>query len=230
MNKIRATLEKALRAAVNPVIDWMVGARVHPNTLSTLGFLITCSSGFFFHSHRVRTAGALILLGGIFDMFDGTVARRTGLASPFGAFYDSTLDRLSEIIVYVGLLSLYNDYRADANDVIMIYVVMAAMAGSVMISYTRARAEALGIDCTVGLMQRAERVILIGAAALFFGEQGNGAVLRVVLWILAITTNLTVLQRILWVYRNTRPEGVAVGRAVWKMPDWLRRTLEKEDS
>lgn len=230
MKKIRAALEKGLRVAINPIIDWMVDARVHPNTLSTLGFLITCSSGFFFHSHHVRTAGALILIGGIFDMFDGTVARRTGLASPFGAFYDSTLDRLSEIIVYVGLLSLYNDYRADANDVVMIYVVIAAMAGSLMISYTRARAEALGIDCTVGIMQRAERVILIGAAALFFGEQGNGAVLRVVLWGLAILTNLTVLQRILWVYRNTRPEGVAVGRAVWKMPEWLRRTLEKQDS
>jgi CDP-diacylglycerol--glycerol-3-phosphate 3-phosphatidyltransferase len=229
MKNVRAALERGLRAAVDPVINWMVRARVHPNTLSTLGFLITCSSGFFFHTHQVRTAGALILLGGIFDMFDGTVARRTGLASPFGAFYDSTLDRLSEIIVYVGLLSLYNDYRADANEVVMIYVVLAAMAGSLMISYTRARAEALGIDCTVGLMQRAERVILIGAAALLFGEQGNGAVLRVVLWVLAISTNLTVLQRILWVYRNTRPEGVAVGRAVWKMPDWLRKKLEKED-
>ena len=90
MKKIRAALEKALRAAINPVIDWMVNARVHPNTLSTLGFLITCSSGFFFHSHHVRTAGALILLGGIFDMFDGTVARRTGLASPFGAFRRSS--------------------------------------------------------------------------------------------------------------------------------------------
>lgn len=230
MRKIRAALERGLRATVNPVIDWMVEARVHPNTLSTLGFLITCSSGYFFHTHHVRTAGALILLGGIFDLFDGTVARRTGLASPFGAFYDSTLDRLSEIIVYIGLLSLYNDYRADANDVVMIYVVMLAMAGSVMISYTRARAEALGIDCTVGLMQRAERVILIGASALFFGEQGNGAVLRVVLWVLAITTNLTVLQRIGWVYRNTRPEGIAVGAAVWRMPEWLRRKLEKDNT
>lgn len=229
MKSLRAALEKGLRKAVDPVINWLVRARVHPNTLSTLGFLITCSSGFFFHAEQVRTAGALILVGGIFDMFDGTVARRTGLASPFGAFYDSTLDRLSEIIVYVGLLSLYNDYRADANEVVMIYVVIAAMAGSLMISYTRARAEALGIDCTVGLMQRAERVILIGAAALIFGEQNNGAVLKVVLWILAITTNLTVLQRILWVYRNTRPEGVAVGRAVWKTPDWLRRKLDKQD-
>ncbi|MCL7979079.1 MAG: CDP-alcohol phosphatidyltransferase family protein [marine benthic group bacterium] len=193
--------------------------RVHPNTLSTIGFLITCSSGFFFHSHHVRTAGILILLGGIFDLFDGTVARRTGLASPFGAFYDSTLDRLSEIAVYLGLLSLYNDYRLELGDVGTIYAIMLAMAGSLMISYTRARAEALGIHCTVGLMQRAERVILIGLAALAFGEDGNGIVLKVVIYVLAVLTNLTVIQRIWWVWRNTRPEGVAVGKAVPKKDD-----------
>lgn len=193
--------------------------RVHPNTLSTIGFLITCSSGFFFHSHHVRTAGILILLGGIFDLFDGTVARRTGLASPFGAFYDSTLDRLSEIAVYLGLLSLYNDYRLELGDVGTIYAIMLAMAGSLMISYTRARAEALDINCTVGLMQRAERVILIGLAALAFGEDGNGIVLKVVIYVLAVLTNLTVLQRIWWVWRNTRPEGVAVGKAVRRKDD-----------
>ncbi len=76
-------------------------------------------------------------------------------------------------------------------------------------------------------MQRAERVFFLGAAALLFGEQGNGAVLRVVLWGLAILTNITVLQRIVWVYRNTRPEGVAVGKAVWRTPEWLRRKLDK---
>lgn len=187
--------------------------RVHPNTLSTIGFLVTCSSGFFFHQHHVRTAGLLILLGGIFDLFDGTVARRTGLASPFGAFYDSTLDRLSEIVVYLGLLSLYNDYRLELGDVGTIYAIMLAMAGSLMISYTRARAEALDIDCSVGIMQRAERVILIGAAALLFGEDGQGIVLKVVIYVLAVLTNFTVLQRIWWVWRNTRPEGVAVGEA-----------------
>lgn len=209
MNRLRAALERGLRSAVDPIINLMVERRVHPNTLSTIGFLITVSSGFFFHSHHVRTAGVLILLGGIFDLFDGTVARRTGLASPFGAFYDSTLDRLSEIAVYVGLLSLYNDYRLELGDVGTIYAIMLAMAGSVMISYTRARAEALGIDCTVGLMQRAERVILIGFAALLFGEDGNGIVLKVVIYVLAVLTNLTVVQRIWWVWRNTRPEGVA---------------------
>lgn len=192
--------------------------RVHPNTLSTLGFLITCTSGYFFHQHEVRTAGALILVGGVFDLFDGTVARRTGLASPFGAFYDSTLDRLSEIVVYLGLLSLYNDYRLELGDVGMIYTVLLAMAGSLMISYTRARAESLGIECSIGLMQRAERVLLIGIAALAFGAQNGGVVLKGVLIALAVLTNITVLQRIWWVYRNTRPEGVAVGDAIRRTP------------
>lgn len=213
MSSIRGTLERGLRAAVEPVMAALTRWRVHPNTLSTIGFLVTCSSGFFFHQHHVRTAGLLILLGGIFDLFDGTVARRTGLASPFGAFYDSTLDRLSEIVVYLGLLSLYNDYRMELGDVGTIYAIMLAMGGSLMISYTRARAEALDIDCSVGIMQRAERVILIGAAALLFGEDGNGIVLKVVIYVLAVLTNVTVLQRIWWVWRNTRPEGVAVGAA-----------------
>lgn len=224
MNAIRGTLERGLRAAVEPIMAALTRWRVHPNTLSTLGFLITCSSGFFFHQHHVRTAGLLILLGGIFDLFDGTVARRTGLASPFGAFYDSTLDRLSEIVVYLGLLSLYNDYRLVLGDVGTIYAIMLAMAGSLMISYTRARAEALDINCTVGIMQRAERVILIGAAALLFGEDGNGIVLKVVIYVLAVLTNFTVLQRIWWVWRNTRPEGVAVGAARRKQGSrFLRR-------
>jgi CDP-diacylglycerol--glycerol-3-phosphate 3-phosphatidyltransferase len=209
MNGIREALERGLRALVEPVVSALTRWRVHPNILSTAGFLVTCSSGFFFHEHHVRTAGALILLGGVFDLFDGTVARRTGLASPFGAFYDSTLDRLSEIIVYLGLLSLYNDYRLALGDVGMIYAVMLAMAGSVMISYTRARAEGLGIPCTVGLMQRAERVILIGTAALAFGERGQGLVLRGVIILLAVLTNFTSIQRIIWVWRYTRQNDVA---------------------
>jgi len=218
IKRLRDLGERGLRAALEPVTSALTRWRVHPNTLSTLGFLITCSSGFFFHQHEVRTAGALILVGGVFDLFDGTVARRTGLASPFGAFYDSTLDRLSEIVVYMGLLSLYNDYRLVLGDVGMIYTVLLAMAGSLMISYTRARAEALGIECSIGLMQRAERVILIGLAALVFGQQNDGIVLKGVLIALAVLTNLTVLQRIWWVYRHTRPEGVAVGRAVRRGP------------
>lgn len=201
---MRKAVERGLVAALRPLIDRLVSGRVHPNLLSTLGFLVTMSSAFAFHSHHVRTAGVLILLGGVFDIFDGRVARATGLASNFGAFYDSTLDRISEIAVYLGILSLYNDYRLVLGDVGMIYAVMLAMAGSLMISYTRARAEALGIDCKVGLMQRGERVIAIGLASLLFGESADGLALRVVIVVLAVLTNLTAVQRIIWVYQYTR--------------------------
>jgi CDP-diacylglycerol--glycerol-3-phosphate 3-phosphatidyltransferase len=159
----------------------------------------------------MRLAGFLVLLGGFFDILDGRVARLTALGSKFGAFYDSTLDRISEIAVFMGILSLYNDYRLQLGDVGMIYLIMLAMAGSLMISYTRARAEALGLDCRVGLMPRAERVVLIGASSLFFGAAWDGLILKIVIVILAITTNLTAFQRIVWVYQHAR--GVPLDEA-----------------
>lgn len=187
---------------INPLTNWLVRHDVHPNLLTTTGFLVTCGSAIAFHQHHARLAGLLILLGGFFDILDGRVARLSHLGSKFGAFYDSTLDRISEIAVYFGILSLYNDYRLELGDVGMIYLIMLAMAGSLMISYTRARAEALGLDASVGLMQRAERVVLIGGAALFFGESWNGLVLKGVILILAIMTTITAFQRIVWVYRQ----------------------------
>jgi CDP-diacylglycerol---glycerol-3-phosphate 3-phosphatidyltransferase len=197
---------------IAPLIDVLVRHRVHPNLLTTLGFVATLGAGLMFHQHHVRIAGLLILLGGFFDILDGRVARLTKLGSKFGAFYDSTLDRISEIVVFLGILSLYNDATPDGpdlavwwlGDIAMIYLVMLAMAGSLMISYTRARAEALGLDCKVGLMPRAERVVLIGGAALFFGLAWQGLVLKVVIVILAVATNLTAFQRIVWVYRHAR--------------------------
>jgi CDP-diacylglycerol---glycerol-3-phosphate 3-phosphatidyltransferase len=189
---------------LDPITDWMVRRRVHPNLLTTIGFLVTVGAGLAFSEHHVRTAGFLVLLGGVFDIFDGRVARLSGLGSKFGAFYDSTLDRISEVVVFLGLLSLYNDYRLELGDVGMIYLIMLAMAGSQMISYTRARAEALGLDCRVGLMPRAERVVLVGTSALFFGESSNGVVLKGVIVILAILTNLTAFQRIVWVWKHGR--------------------------
>lgn len=201
---------EALRGSVyriiRPLTSLLVRHDVHPNLLTTLGFLVTSGSAVAFHQHHARLAGLLILLGGFFDILDGRVARLSHLGSKFGAFYDSTLDRISEIAVYFGILSLYNDYRLELGDVGMIYLIMLAMAGSLMISYTRARAEALGLDCRVGLMARAERVVLIGGAALFFGESWDGLVLKGVILVLAILTNITAFQRIVWVYR--RASGV----------------------
>ena len=200
----------ALRAPIyhilDPLTDWMVRRRVHPNLLTTLGFALTVVAGVFYAVDHVRTAGALVLLGGAFDVFDGRVARLGGLASKFGSFYDSTLDRMSEVVVYLGLLSLYNRYQADLTDITMIYLIMLAMAGSLMVSYTRARAEALGLDCTVGFMQRPERIVLLGGGSLLFGLMWEGKVISIVIIVVALLTNVTAVQRIVWVRR--RASGV----------------------
>ena len=199
---------ESLRGSVYRILDpftgWLADRGVHPNLLTTVGFLTTIAAGLAFHQHWVSVGGSLVLLGGFFDILDGRVARLTGLGSKFGAFYDSTLDRVSEIAVYLGLLSLYNDYRLELGDVGMIYLIMLAMAGSLMVSYTRARAAALGLDCKVGLMPRAERVVLIGSASLFFGTAWNGLVLKGVIALLAVLTNITAFQRIVWVYQHAR--------------------------
>lgn len=196
----------ALRAPVYRIIDpsvrWMVARGIHPNLVTTFGFLCVVGAGYMYHLDHVRWAGFLVLLGGMWDIFDGQVARVSGMASKFGSFYDSTLDRISEIVVFMGLLSLYNNYGPALADVWMIYVIFAAMAGSIMVSYTRARAEGLGLDCKVGLMQRPERVVLLGAGSMFFGLDFDGAVLKWVIVVVAVLTNVTALQRIVWVWRN----------------------------
>jgi CDP-diacylglycerol--glycerol-3-phosphate 3-phosphatidyltransferase len=196
----------ALRAPVyrilDPTITWMVRHRVHPNLLTTLGFLSVVGAGFLYHLDHVRWAGALVLLGGVWDIFDGQVARVGGKASKFGSFYDSTLDRISEIVVFLGLLSLYNSYAREWADVWMVYVIFVAMGGSIMVSYTRARAESLGLDCKVGLLQRPERVVLLGLGSLAFGLMWNGLVLKGIIIVVAVLTSLTAIQRIIWVYRN----------------------------
>jgi CDP-diacylglycerol--glycerol-3-phosphate 3-phosphatidyltransferase len=200
---------KALRYPIYRIIDpatqWMVARGLHPNLISLFGFFSTVAAGWMYHQDHVRIAGILVLLGGLWDIFDGRVARESGLASKFGSFFDSTLDRVSEIVVFIGLLSLYNGYSADGRelaDVWMVYAIFWAMGGSLMVSYTRARAETLGLDCTVGFMQRAERVVLLGLGSIIFGLSWNGLVLEIIIVLMAVTTTITAIQRIVWVYQR----------------------------
>ena len=153
-------LQKPMYRATDGLVNGLIRWGVHPNVVTTLGFLVTLLAGWFFHLDHVRMAGFLVLIGGLFDLLDGRVARESGLASKFGSFYDSTLDRISEIVVYIGLASLYNTIYPEVEDLAMVYVIMLAMGGSLMVSYTRARAEGLKLDCKIGLMQRPERVVL----------------------------------------------------------------------
>lgn len=211
----KAPIDSILKLIRPIAFDPLIRRRVHPNIVTTIGFVVTIAAGIAYFLGHVRIAGALVLVGGFVDVIDGQVARGTGLSSVFGAFYDSTLDRISEIVVFLGIFSLYGGGHPDFGYPWMVYTVALALAGSLMVSYTRARAESLGLDCKVGLMQRAERVLLIGGASLLFGGAFGGAVLTGVLIIMAALTNFTAFQRIVWVYRHTsgvtstqaRPDG-----------------------
>jgi CDP-diacylglycerol---glycerol-3-phosphate 3-phosphatidyltransferase len=199
-SKLRDTATRLSR----PIGNMIIGLGVGPNTVTTLGFLVTCASGLSFFLGWLQLGGALVLLGGAFDILDGYVARTTGKATVFGSFYDSTLDRISEVVVALGVFSLYIGPVPRLGPSAMVYVVALAMAGSLLVSYTRARAEGLGLDCRVGLMQRAERVIFLGGAALLFGSWRGGLVMSLVMLVMALLTNLTALYRIHWVWMHTR--------------------------
>jgi len=182
---------------IAPITGFFTRHRVHPNLLTVSGFLLTSLAAFVIYTGNLRMGGFLILLGGTFDVFDGIVARALGKDSKFGSFFDSTLDRYTEIIISLGCLL----YFLERSDVVMSCIVMLALGGGLMVSYTRARAEALGIQCKVGFFQRPERVVSLGLGALI----GVGA-LKVALWVLAILSNYTAIQRIIHVYLTTRGE------------------------
>jgi CDP-diacylglycerol--glycerol-3-phosphate 3-phosphatidyltransferase len=199
-SKLREVATRLFR----PVGNLFIRAGIGPNAITTLGFLVTCGSGVAFFLGWLQLAGALVLLGGAFDILDGYVARATGATTKFGSFYDSTLDRVSEVVVALGVFSLYIGPTPRLAPAAMVYVVALAMAGSLLVSYTRARAEGLGLDCNVGFMQRAERVIFLGGAALLFGSWRGGVVMSLVMVVMALATNLTALYRIHWVWVHTR--------------------------
>ena len=193
-----------ISAALARPLDGLVRHRVNPNWITTVGVLVNALAGLAFFAFHIQLGGALVLLGGFVDIVDGLVAKRGGMQTVFGSFYDSTTDRIAEIIVMLGVMSLYLGKEPNIGDPRMAYVVCAALAGSLMVSYTRAKAESLGIDCKVGLMQRAERIILLGASTLFFGSWHRGVVLTWVVIAMAALTNLTAIYRIWWVARFLR--------------------------
>jgi phosphatidylglycerophosphate synthase len=189
---------------LTPLLDVFVRTGLSPNVITTIGFVVTMGAGLAYFLGSLQWGGFLVLLGGLFDVIDGYVARQTERVTRFGSFYDSTLDRISEVVVFLGVFSLYNGREPNIGEPWMVYVVALAMAGSLLVSYTRARAEGLGLDCRVGLMQRAERVIFLGGAALLFGSWRGGLVMSLVMLVMALLTNLTALYRIHWVWMHTR--------------------------
>lgn len=172
---------------------------ISPNLVTVLGLLLNTVVAYFLAGGHLLLGGALVLFAGAFDMLDGALARVTGSSSRFGAFLDSTLDRYSEAVIYLGLLIFFLRAPGSQMESILIYVIVV---GSIMVSYTRARAEALDMKCEVGLLARPERVVVLAAGLLLtpFVESA----LLVALWILAIFTHVTALQRILYIWVVSR--------------------------
>jgi CDP-diacylglycerol---glycerol-3-phosphate 3-phosphatidyltransferase len=191
------TFTRAIGLACNKVIRLIVRglalSKIHPNVLTFIGLLINIVAATLLAIGRFRAAGFVILGAGIFDMVDGRVARETNQVTRFGGFFDSVLDRYSDIALLIGLLVYYGTINRPW------YVVLTAvvMAASVMTSYARARAENTIPSCKVGFMERPERVVLLIIGALFDR-------MAPVLWIIAVLGNITVIHRMAFTYQEAK--------------------------
>lgn len=183
---------------------------IHPHVLTTVGFGVSLCAGLSFGLGSFRWAGLLVLIAGIFDMLDGHTARISGKKSSFGALYDSTIDRYAELVVFIGLAIHYLQHPHP----VAVITVLLAISGSMMVSYVKARAEGLEMECPVGLMQRPERIVYLGFGAVIFGKT---LLFQIVLGIIALFTNVTAIQRLYYIYvwnkKQDQPEGEPIYEA-----------------
>ena len=193
------------RGFLETIGRFFVRVGVTPNQLTLVGLFLQAVVAAVIAAGWLQLAGLLLILFSIFDAFDGTVARLTGKVSRFGAFFDSTLDRYAEAFVLFGLLIYETGQPGTRTEVLLIYV---SIVGSLLVSYTRAKAESLGIKCMEGILTRAERVALLAVGLLLspyqFWVLPNS--MTIVLWLLAILSNVTAMQRIWAVWKATQDE------------------------
>jgi CDP-diacylglycerol--glycerol-3-phosphate 3-phosphatidyltransferase len=194
---------RASRVLLYGIVHGLALTRISPNYLTFIGLVINVVAAMFFgfakgedHWKMFLYGGLTIFGAGIFDMVDGRVARATGQVTVFGGFFDSVIDRYSDVALFFGLLVYY----ARANRFFYVGLVAFVMVSSLMVSYTRARAESLIGQCKVGFMERPERIVLILIGALF---EYWGA-MAPVLWVLAVLSTITVIHRIRYTYEQTR--------------------------
>lgn len=220
---LRVRLQFGIYKIIDPFVKWLVRLGLTPNAVTVIGFLLNIGVAVIFivgaeEGNRgdlryVGWAGGLVLFAGLFDMLDGQVARLGKMSSSFGALLDSVLDRYSELIMFLGICY----YLIGHHYFISSLVAFIGLIGSMMVSYTRARAEGLGIECKGGLMQRPERVVLVGTSALACGIAslylgGNYklyvkgvpfhifetmSILTLPLTVLALLTNITAYHRLM---------------------------------
>ena len=205
----RDFLQKVIYRIINPLIKGMIRVGITPNFITTTGFVLNVvAAGFFIYAAiyqpydlaLIGWGGGIVLFAGLFDMMDGRLARMGNMSSVFGALWDSTLDLYSELFTLFGICTyfLLNGWEW------MGVVTFLAMVGSVMVSYVRARAEGLDIECKVGLMQRPERVVLTALGAILCGVCGDLLWLAVPIAVIALLANITAFWRVRHCYKELR--------------------------
>ena len=180
-------LQNIFLKILSPLTHLLTKWGVSPNSISIAGLVITVLAALAFTAGYIRLGGVLVLIGGLCDTFDGVIARSAGKATRYGAFFDSVIDRYSELVMFFGIAAHF----VLTKEYLTLLAILFAMCGSIMVSYSRARAESLGFSANIGIMQRAERIVLLGFGALF-----HLTALKIAIWLIAILANITALQRI----------------------------------
>lgn len=209
--KYRDYLQKLIYTLINPIIKGMIKMGITPNMVTTIGFVGNVIAAFLFiHASQLTPisigfswigwGGAILLFSGLFDMMDGRLARLGNMSTTFGAFWDSTLDRYSELFSLFGITL----YLMIASGICAGVITFLALVGSIMVSYVRARAEGLGIECKVGLMQRPERVVVTALAAIITGMTGNLWWLIGGMTLIAVLANITAFWRVAHCYKQLK--------------------------
>jgi CDP-diacylglycerol---glycerol-3-phosphate 3-phosphatidyltransferase len=200
--KLLRALEKPFYTAVNPLVQRLIQSGVRPNTITTVGTGLVLVSALAYATGHIRLGGALLLLSGVADTLDGQVARSGAMVTRFGAFYDSTLDRVGDGATFIGIGAFLLTAPDVAYRTPAIILCMIAILGSLLVSYARARAEGLGLDCKVGIAQRAERILGVGLASLIFGAGPHALLLEAMVSLLALASIITVVQRFVYVHQH----------------------------
>jgi CDP-diacylglycerol--glycerol-3-phosphate 3-phosphatidyltransferase len=226
MTLIPGFLKRGFESALTPLASGLVAAGVRPNAITTVGTLILVGSAVAFAAGQIRLGAVLLLVSGVFDMLDGRVARAGGGETKFGAFYDSTLDRIGESALYGGIIVFFiRTGLPEAWMVAAVATTVVALAAGLIVSYARARAEGLGLECKVGIAQRAERVLGLGVPSLLFGAGPRGMLLFAVVAVLSVVAVITVVQRILHVRKAVRaaPRHTQARVTIAAMAESLRK-------
>jgi CDP-diacylglycerol--glycerol-3-phosphate 3-phosphatidyltransferase len=220
-------VRRGFEALLSPLVNRLVVWRVGPNAITTVGTLVLIGSAVAFGVGKVSLGGALLLVSGVFDMLDGRVARKSGGVTKFGAFYDSTLDRVGDAALFTGILLYFVSGGVPQAWIVPAAAVAAvALGAGLIVSYARARAEGLDLECKVGIAQRAERVLGLGVPTMFFGAGPSGFLLLGIVALLAVLAIVTVVQRMVHVRKITRRKPRTT-QSRWQTPALADMSSEK---